>query len=344
MQLRAADLSRALDRELAPCYFLSGDELFQRGEAADAVRARAMSSGCTERLVFAADRELDWSAIAADAASPSLFAEQRLLEIRLNSARPGKEGGAALAGLAALQGPDVILVTLPRLDATAKRSAWYKAASANAVCVEFWPVTAAELPAWIQNRFATHGVSVNADAATLLAERTEGNLIAAAQSAALLSLLAQDGTVDIDAVIRAAGDGARYDGFTLVDAMLEGDAARTVRIVRGLARDKAPLPPLVGTLAWMLRAVAGIARRLQDGEGANAVFADRALMVWRMRRPIVQAAVRRHPQAAWYGFLEQAHRIDRASKGMSKDDPWGLVELLCLRVAGAPVLTPTRHR
>ncbi|MEM7406190.1 MAG: DNA polymerase III subunit delta [Pseudomonadota bacterium] len=338
MQLRAAELSRALERELAPCYLLAGDELFQRGEAADAVRARALSSGCQERLVFAADRDLDWTMILADAASPSLFAEQRLIEIRLNSARPGKDGGAALAQLAGLSGPDVILVTSPRLDGSAKRSAWYKSMSAQAVCVEFWPVGPGELPGWIQTRFAGHGVTATAEAATLLAERTEGNLVAAAQSTALLALLAAQGTVDVDAVMHASGEGARYDGFALVDAMLEGHTGRTVRIVRALAREKAPLPPLVGTLAWMLRAVAGIATRLHAGEAAASVFGDRSLGVWRQRRAIVQAAVRRHPQTAWYGFLRQAHHIDRAGKGMSPDDPWALIELLCLRVAGAAVL------
>jgi DNA polymerase III subunit delta len=337
VQVRAEQLPRKLQAGLSPLYLLSGDQPLQMREAADAIRQCAQTNGCEERLVFSAERDFDWGAVTASANALSLFAARRLLELRLPSARPGKEGGAALTQLAASAGADVLLITMPRLDQTAKRSAWYKALDAAGVCVDFWPVAPAELPKWIAQRFHAAGVRADADACAFLAQRTEGNLVTAAQSIALLTLLADDAVISVQDVARASGDSARFDSFGLVDASLEGDVARIVRIVRGMRAEGAALPPLLGTVTWMLRGVAGIARRADSGEAIAQIFSDRSLGVWRQRRVVVQRALTRHGAQQWLTFLAFAARVDKASKGLSADDPWALLEQLCLWIGGKPV-------
>lgn len=338
MQLRAEQLERHLADRIAPFYLLSGDEPFQVSEAADLIRTAAGAAGCSERLVFATDREFEWSELTAQAGAMSLFAARRLIELKMLSGRPGKEGGATLAHLAGAASEDVVLITTPRLDATAKRAAWYKAVADAGVTIDFWPISAAELPQWIQARFSAAGVAASRDACQFLAGRTEGNLVAAAQSVALLALLSEGREIDVEDVARAAGDSARYDSFMLVDAVLAGELERCLRIVRGMRAEGAALPPLVGSVAWMLRAVGDIARRVHAGESVSAVFGDRALGVWRQRRGAVERAVRRHPADAWYGFIAETNVIDQASKGMRSDDPWLLLEQLCVAVAHQPLL------
>lgn len=338
MLVRAEQLARKLDSGLSPVYLLGGDEPFQMREASDRIRALARREGCEERLVFSAERDFDWSAVSASANALSLFAARRLIELRLKSARPGKQGGSVLTQLAASAGADVVLITMPRLDQTAKRSAWYKALDGAGVCSDFWPISPADLPQWIEQRFRAAGIAVEPEACRFLAQRTEGNLVTAAQAIALLSLLADGQTVSVEDVARAAGDSARFDSFTLVDAALEGQLPRIVRIIRGMRDEGAALPPLLGSITWMLRGVAGIAHRVQGGEAASQVFADRALGVWRQRRNAVQGAISRHPADNWLVFIAFAARIDKASKGMTAEDPWALLEQLCLWVGGQRVL------
>jgi DNA polymerase III subunit delta len=338
LQLRAEQLKRHLEEQVSPFYLLSGDEPFQLSEATDLVRAAARVAGCSERLVFTTDREFSWSDLTAEAGALSLFAERRLLELRMLSARPGKEGGATLAQMTTTGSEDVLLITAPRLDATAKRASWYKTLAQAGMVVEFWPIGATELPQWINARFTAAGVTASRDACQFLAGRTEGNLVAAAQSVALLALLAEGQEIGIDEVARAAGDSARYDSFMLVDAMLGGDLERSLRIVRGMRAEGAALPPLVGSVAWMLRAVSDIARRVHAGEAVSTIFSDRSLGVWRQRRPAVERAIRRHPVRRWLTFIADTNMIDQASKGMRRDDPWLLLEQLCVAIAHAPLL------
>ena len=338
MQIQPHELDGQLSHSLASLYLVAGDEPLQLLEASSEVRAAARAAGCSERLVFDVDRSFDWDALLMEANSMSLFAERRLIELRLPSARPGKAGGAALEKLASRDSEDVCLVTMPAVDGQARRTAWFKALQQSGVYVDVRAVGPDRLPEWIARRFSARGVQADRAACELMAERTEGNMVAAAQAVELLCLLrdgAEHGTdvISPEDVVAASGDSARYDSFSLVNAVLGGDATRAVRIVRGLRAEGAPLPPLVGSLAWMLRAVVTVATRVGQGDSVANVLSDGQLAVWRQRRTLMQQAVNRHDAVRWREFLSGAFAIDRASKGMSVDDPWQLAEGLCVAMA-----------
>lgn len=338
MLVQPHELDGQLRHSLASLYLIAGDEPLQVQEASGAVRAAARAVGCSERLVFDVDRSFDWDALLMQADSMSLFAERRLIELRLPSARPGKAGGAALEKLASRDCEDVCVVTMPAVDGQARRTAWFKALQQSGVHVDVRVVGPERLAEWIGRRFSERGVQADRAACELMAQRTEGNMVAAAQAVELLCLL-RDGQPDgaevisPQDVVAASGDSARYDSFSLVDAVLGGDTARAVRIVRGLRAEGAPLPPLVGSLAWMLRAVVTVATRVGQGDSVANILSDGQLAVWRQRRTLMQQAVNRHDASRWRDFLSGAFAIDRASKGMSIDDPWQLAEGLCVAMA-----------
>lgn len=227
MKLAPAQLAKHLQGALAPVYIISGDDPLLCQEAADAIRAAARQQGFDERQVFAADASFDWGTLLQAGASMSLFAEKRLLELRLPSGKPGDKGAAAFIEYCARPAEDtVLLISLPKLDGAAQKTKWGKALveGPQTQFVQIWPVDANQLPSWIRQRLSQAGLSASQDAVELIAARVEGNLLAAAQEIEKLKLMAEGGQITVETVQAAVADSARFDVFGLTDAILNGEA------------------------------------------------------------------------------------------------------------------------
>ena len=236
---------------------MTGDEPLQFNESLDAIRAAAREQGFAERTVLDAETGFDWSRLAEAAASLSLFAERRLIELRLPSGRPGTEGGKALAAFAAEAGDDVVLlVGAGRIEARAKRSAWYRAIDGAGAAVEVWPKERSALPAWLRERARSRGLDASPEAIEELADRCEGNLAYGAQTIERLALLVSGGRIEIDDVLDGAAHGARFTSFDLVDATLAGNAPRALAVLAGLGAEGEAPPAIIGALAWQVRTIA----------------------------------------------------------------------------------------
>src|SRR6266403_1577774 len=234
LRLSADQLPGSLARNLAGIYLISGDEPLLVGEAADAVRAAARAAGYADRTVFFIDRSFAWDELRHASQSLSLFAERRLFELRMPSAKPDK-GAQQLADLAAQPPPDVVcLVVTDKLDKKASEAPWVRAVEKHGVWVPVWPVETAALPAWLRTRARQLGVTVEPAAAQLIVDRVEGNLLAAKQELEKLSLLAGAEPISADLVLRSVGDSARYDVFQLAEAAAGGEAERALRVLFGL--------------------------------------------------------------------------------------------------------------
>jgi DNA polymerase III subunit delta len=330
MRINTDQVARTLEKGLAPVWLIAGDEALLTGEAADLVRARARKEGYAGRDLFVTDRSFDWSEVAAAGRTLSLFSERRILEIRMPTARPGKEGGAALAALAANPGPDnLVLVITARPEKEAWSSAWLKAFEKHGVFVQSWPVEIGKLPQWITQRASKLGLALEPGVAELLAERVEGNLLAAQQEIEKLALLAPGGRVSLEGAEAAVANSARYDVYQLGEAALGGDAPRSLRILEGLRAEGAEPPLVLWALCRELRALAdarnGIERRVY---GAHAE---------RRQELVARAAKRtaRRPIGPWFAA---AARIDRQFKGQSgadRGDPWTTLTALVAEIAGS---------
>jgi len=343
VRLRPEQLERHLRQgELAPVYLIHGDEPLLAARAADAVRARARALGYDERRLFHAEPGFDWGALAEAAGALSLFGGRRLLDLRLPTGKPGEAGGRAIAAYAGAPPPDtLLLITAPRLDRGAQRAAWHRAVEAAGVVVQVWPLERARLPGWIREEGRRLGLALEPEAARLLAERAEGNLLAAAQELEKIRLLHGPGPVDAEAVLAAVADSARYDAQDLADAALAGEAARVVRIAAALQAEGEPPALVLWVLAREVRTLAAMAPEL-GRRSPEAVAAAHG--VWERRRPLVVAALRRLPPARLRAALAQAARADRVVKGAEPGDPWGeLVELALLLARGRGGLPAARE-
>jgi DNA polymerase-3 subunit delta len=333
LQLRSSELAPHLARGLAPLYVIHGDEPLLSLEAADAVRTKARSDGYTEREVFTVERGFEWGRVAASAASISLFASRKLVELRIPSGKPGTDGANALTAYCARLPPDTVtIVALPRLDRAGQNSAWFAALARMGVVVNVYPVDRKQLPLWIASRLARHEQRAGEEALAFIAERVEGNLLAAHQEIQKLALLYPAGELTFEQVRNAVLDVARFDIGQLSMAMLAGDAGRFARVLAGLAGEGEPQPRVLWVMAEDVRAIARVEQGLAQGRALPDLMREHR--IWgEVRQRMVAAAAHRIARPALEAALAHAAAIDRMIKGLAKGEPWDELLRLGLRFA-----------
>ncbi|HAF92305.1 DNA polymerase III subunit delta [Stutzerimonas balearica] len=342
MKLSPAQLAKHLQGSLAPVYVVCGDEHLLCQEACDAIRQATRGQGFSERQVFNVETGFDWGQLIEAGASLSLFAEKRLIELRIPNGKPGDKGAAALLDYLARPAEDtVLLISLPKLDGSTQKTKWAKALidGKDVQFVQIWPVDAAQLPQWIRQRLAQAGLAADQEAVEMIAARVEGNLLAAAQEIEKLKLLAEGGQINAETVQAAVADSARYDVFGLIDACLHGHASHALHMLEGLRGEGIEPPVILWALARELRLLAGIAQQYAQGLPLEKAFAQARPPVWDKRRPLVSKALQRHSAQRWNQLLMDAQRIDAQIKGQAEGNPWTGLADLCLQLAGTRILT-----
>jgi DNA polymerase-3 subunit delta len=321
MQLRADSLEAHLAKTLGRLYVVYGDEALLAMEAADRIRAAARAAGFGERTVFTVERGFDWSALLGASQSMSLFGDRQLVDLRIPTGKPGKEGGEALRVLAATGNPDVtMLITLPRLDAATQKSAWFGALAEAGVAVRIDPVERAQLPNWIAQRLSAQGQRVVAGeegkrALQFIAERVEGNLLAAHQEIQKLALLYPDGDLGFEQIQDAVLNVARYDVFKLNEAMLAGDVPRLARMLDGLRGEGEATVLVLWAIVEEIRTLARIKRGLAAGKPLGVL--TRENRVWGSRERLIGPALARVGEASLDRALALAAKLDRQVKGLN---------------------------
>ncbi len=340
MKIRAEQLQSHLSKELLPVYVISGDEPLLAQESADAVRLAARNKGFSGREVFHGEGKFDWSQLHNEANALSLFAEKKIIEIRISNGKPGDKGSKALCELCANPSPDnLLLVILPKLERSAQNSKWVKALEAVGAHIQVWPVTGDLLPRWIKQRLLESNITANQQAVEILAERVEGNLLAAVQEIEKLKLLAIEGKVDAIMMSSVVADSARYNLFEFVDKVLAGDAQSAARSLRGLHSEGTDAIPLLWAITRELRILIKASEQISRGE--NRDWALKNAGVWEKRLPLFRTAIQRCSAAHLRMLLYQAGAIDRGIKGMRKADIWDELTTLVLSLAGSQTLKPS---
>ena len=306
MRLRHAEqLGGQLAKNLAAVYAILGDEPLLVLEAADAVRAAARSRGFAEREVFEPGRSFDWSELAHAGASLSLFGGQKIVELRLTSGKPSAQASEAIVDWCARPNPEtLLLLTMPRPEGGGWWEApWFLALDKAGVIAEVQPVPRAALPAWLEKRLARQKQSAAREVLEHLADRVEGNLLAAHQEVQKLGLLAPEGELTLETVRGAVADVARYDTYVAAEALVAGDTARYLRVLEGLRGEGEAPTYVLFTLSSALFAL------------TNAGFLNKAMQA-------LVAKTRRYPRAALDQAIGRAAAIDRAIKGVGVGEPW----------------------
>ena len=337
MKIPFQQLAATLTKQLAPVYLLSGDEPYQRDEACRLIREAARQQGYTERELYHVERGFDWQQLIEASNTLSLFAERKLIELRLPSAKPGTEGAKILQ--AYLENPPqdtILLIVAGKLEAAQLKSKWVKAIETAGTLVQIWPVETARLPEWIRQALARRELSAGPEALKLLAERVEGNLLAADQELEKLRLLYGPGALDVEQVRAAVSESARFDVFSLVDAALAGAADRVSRILFGLKAEGVEPILVLWALAREIRALTQMAEALAAGAKLDNVLYQQR--VWEKRKPLVRQALQRISARDARHWVMRCSALDRLVKGFGAGRIWDELLELALSVAGRPAL------
>lgn len=332
MNLASEDLPRHLASGLKPLYVVYGDALLLAIEAADCIRAAARAAGYSERETFVAEQHFKWGELRNSAQSLSLFAERKVVDLRIPSGKPGVEGGQALQDYCASLSEDVLtLISLPKLDKTTQNSKWFGALQQHGVVISADDIPRSALPRWIASRLQRQEQTADSPTLEFLADRCEGNLLAAFQEIQKLALLFPAGPLSFEQVKDAVMDVARYDIFKLSEAMLNGNATRFVRILDGLRAEGTATVLVLWAISEEIRTLGKVLQATQ--RGGNVSNALRDARVWGPRQGLIENAVRRVKFPHVERAMQQAARLDKTIKGLRQGDVWDELLQLGLRFA-----------
>jgi DNA polymerase-3 subunit delta len=333
---------------LAPVYLIAGEEPLLIEESLDALRSAARAAGFSEREVLHVEAGFDWGRLRAARDALSLFAERRIIELRLPGGKPGADGARALQEYAEAPATDtLLLVVTGKLDARQRKSAWVRALAGAGVSVYAWPLRAGELPRWLVARLQSRGLQADREAVVELARRAEGNVMAAAQEIDKLLLIHGPGRLTGDGVRAAVTDSARFDVFDLPTAVLAGDRARVLRVLGGLREEGEEPFGILGLLARDLRVLAGLqAVHGRGGASPEPVFSRHR--IWKNQQPRYWQVATRTRAGAWARLLAKASLVDRVIKGAARGRAWDELVQLAIDMASEaagerPLLAPKQR-
>jgi DNA polymerase-3 subunit delta len=336
MQLRPEALEGHLAKGLAPLYVITSDEHLLALEAADRIRRAARAQGYSERDVLTVERTFKWGELLAANQALSLFGDKKLIELRIPSGKPGKDGSAALQSYAKDLSPDnLTLITLPKLDWQTAKSSWVASLLAAGVYIEIPNVERAQLPGWIGIRLSSQGQSADRQSLDFIADRVEGNLLAAHQEIQKLGLLYEPGKLSFEQVHDAVMNVARYDVFKLSEAMLAGDPARLSRMLDGLKGEGEALPLVLWAVAEEIRTLLKLKAGMAQGRPLGVLMKENR--IWGPRERMMEPALRRIALSTLETALQEAAQVDKMVKGLRAKqfagDAWDAMLQLALKVA-----------
>lgn len=333
MNLRPDQLAAQLDKPLAALWVLHGNEPLLVLEAGDALRAAARRQGYSERETLVVGQGFRWDSLTLAAGNMSLFGGEKLVDLRIPTGKPGREGGEAMQRYAARLPEGVLtLISLPELDWQTRKTSWFKALSDAGVAIELNAPERERLPAWVAQRLAAQNQSASPEALSFIAEHVEGNLLAAHQEIRKLGLLHPEGAISLEQVQDAVLNVARYDIDKFRHAILEGDPARCVRLLDGLRGEGAAPPLILWALANETRSLATLRAGRDAGQPLAVLFKAERIFDSR-RQQVVGRALERLTQATLRAALMHAARIDRMIKGIASGDVWDEFQHLALRLS-----------
>lgn len=345
MEISSGQLNAQLRPPNRALYWVSGDDPLLMLEAGDAIRSFLRKQGFEQRDLFHVDKNFDWNNFFQLTSSLSLFAEKRVIELRFASAKPDEEGKKALQHFIDNPSADIaVMIIGPKLDKATTSTKWFGNLTANALLVKVWPLKREELPNWLNTRLKAAGISASRDAVAMLADRVEGNLLAAVQDIERIKLAYADnnGTakqLEASDIADFVSDNSRLTSFDLIDATLLGETSRAQKILQGLRAEGVHPLPILATFTRELDSLLPMLAQKEQGQTSEVIMQN--ARVWSNRKTAVKSSLARLSKSEAWQLLHHARLIDGAIKGMNLANPWDELSLLSLRLSGA---SPTSKR
>lgn len=333
MQIKTDQLLAQLQKQPVSVIWIAGDETLLVQESCDAVRKFAREQGFSDREVYSVNSQFDWNMLLEAGNSLSLFADRKLIDLRLSSAKLDNNAKKALQGY--LENPsedNLLLISSPRVEKASTQAKWFRQIEAAGYFVPVWPISNQQLPGWIRQRLRSQGMNADDQAVQILCQRIEGNLLAAAQEIDKLSLLSEGKDLDAQTVARAVADSSRFNVFSLIDDALQGHCSRALNILQHLQAEGEDALKILNFVCREIRNLIVMAAQVEKGQNINDVMQQNR--VWGKRMPVVGMALSKHDSIALETMLEHAARIDQSVKGLNQLNTWDELSSLLMKIAG----------
>lgn len=342
--IRIDQLNNTLKKQLVPVYLVTGDEPLQTQEACDAIRKTAKLNGFEERELYHTDSGFEWDTLYHATNSLSLFANKKLIEIRVTNGKLGDAGSKAIVEFCESRGDDtLLLLVLPKIDKRSQSSKWYKSIDAIGHIISIWPITPQTLPKWLDSRLKNAGLNADSEAIDILATKVEGNLLAAVQEIEKLKLLnPENKIIDVHTMAQAVVSSARYDVFGMVDKALTGLAREASQSLLGVKAEGTKSAVVLWALSSEIRKLAAVRESMDSGMSLD--FAAKNNGVWQSKKNIYNQALRRLDSNQLHMLIRQALNTEKIIKGALKGDEWANMLDMVLALSGTPVLTKKSQR
>lgn len=338
MKINPNQLQAQLLQGLSPVYLIGGDDPLLVLESRDKIIQHAQSQGYTERQAFQAGSDFNWDTLLAEISNQSLFSSKTIIELRIPSGKPGKQGSAAIETfLENIPRDKLLLIITPKLDASQQKTKWLKAIEKKGLYIPIWPIEKANLPSWIKQRLQREGLSTSPEGVGVLVDQTQGNLLACDQEITKLRLLYGEKKLSPEEINDAVGDQARFDLYQLIDQALIGESETTVRILSQLQEAGTEPTLLLWSITREIRQLIQLQSLMTRGETFDN--ACNKLFVWKNRQPLYQKALRRLTQPELTQALQRASEIDLMIKGLQSGNVWLALNELLLSIAGTTLVT-----
>ena len=340
MRIKPEQLSAVLQKGLKPIYFITGDEPLQLGEMADAVRKAAKKAGFENREIISAETGFEWNQLAFSAESLSIFADKKIIDLRLSSGTPGTDGAKALIAYCERVPEDtLLLITAGKVASSALKTRWLEALDKVGVVIQVWPLEGQDLIRWLHQRLHQRGLNAETDGLRILASRIEGNLLAAAQEIEKLYVLYGTGNLSNQQIIDVVADSSRYDVFKLMDSVLSASVNRIFKVLSGLRAEGIAAPIVLWALTREARGLIKIKLALTQGQNRDTVFKNN--QIWDKRKQLVNNALNRLSESDLNSILVLSAKADRQIKGQQQGDAWETLLSICLMFASIHIMTTT---
>lgn len=337
MRIYSEKLPTTLAAGILPLYIISGDEPLLVQESADLIREHLKNLGFIEREIFHVDGSFDWQTLKYANESMSLFANKKIIELRLGSIKPGKQGALALVDLCQNLLPEnCVLLVMPKIDGSTRKTKWFKMLDNVGGIIQIWPIEKKLLPKWVANRFRLAGIEASNDAVLELTDRIEGNLLVAVQEIERMKLCATDRKIERKEVLADVADATRFDVFQLIDAALEGRMDRVVKVIESLRLSDVEPLFLTNILAKEIRSLSSMSFEIDLGQSLEAVMQSRR--IWDKRKSSISRCLKRHRKHDFEGIQARLTRVDLMIKGLDPSGkPWDELTNIVIRLASESV-------
>lgn len=336
MQLRPEQLDAYHEKHgPASIFIISGDEPLQKMELMDRVRSQIKNAGYLERIILDVDKQFDWQSLQHESASISLFSEKKCLELRLGNQKPGKVGGKALQEYCENLPDDVILlVEVAYLNKQTRQTKWFKALEKCGVFIPIWGIDSHDLPGWIMQRVRQYNKNISMDAARLIADRVEGNMLAASQEIEKICLLVDTDDISSEDVIACISDSARFDVFNMISEAYSGNGYRVVKMLEGISQEGVDPAVVYGALSWDFRRLCSISYQHEiTGIPLDKIFTRER--IWdNQKKKAIKSVLQRFELSQLQQMLRKLVNIDRVLKGQNRIFVWDVLQSFLLAISG----------